>query len=320
MDAGRAASPRQGFSAFELVLTLAFVCQIRPAPVRPAVEQLNPFQKGKKTMFPENNYDMDEIVKSLLSTMNAQLPMMYSSMPGIQVVEETDWLGMLSSHPDVFYNAVYDARFSSDNVSKRVDEVISLYSAKGQFPMVWLLTPSCQPENLPEVLRAKGFKHAFKTPGMFLRLEDFNQKIKLNSPHKIIHVSNVEQLSQWIIPGKEGFSISDSVIKAYFDLFKNKGFESRTPWKLFVGMVDGIPTTCVRLFLANGVAGIYHVATIPSARGKGYGTEITIAALEAAKNLDYKLAILASSPAGYNVYYRLGFRDCCFCDAYIGPE
>jgi GNAT superfamily N-acetyltransferase len=187
--------------------------------------------------------------------------------------------------------------------------------------MVWFLTPACQPKNLSDVLETRGFKQAFKTPGMFLRLEEFNQKkTKLDSPHKIIQVSNVEQLSQWIIPGKEGFSISDSVIKAYFDLFKSRGFKFQTPWKLFVGMVDGVPTTCVRLFCANDVAGIYHVATIPSARGKGYGSEITSAALEAAKNLGCKLAILASSPAGYNVYHRLGFRDCCVCEAYIGPQ
>ena len=263
---------------------------------------------------------MDEIVNLLLSTMSAQLPLMYSSMPGIQVIEETNWLGMLSSYPDVFYNAVYESRFSQNNVREKVDEVVSLFSTRSQLPMVWFITPACQPKDLSEILETKGFKHAFRSPGMFLRLEEFYQKSKLDSPHKIIQVSTEEQLSQWIIPGKEGFSISDSVIKAYFDLFKSKGFESQTPWKLFVGMVDGIPTTCVRLFCTNDAAGIYHVATIPSARGKGYGTEITIAALEAAKNLGYRLAILASSPAGYNVYYRLGFRDCCFCDAYIGPQ
>lgn len=263
---------------------------------------------------------MEVIVHSLLATMNAQLPLMYSSMPGIQVIQETDWLGMLSSHPDVFYNAVYESRFSQNNVRNKVDEVVSRFSTRGQLPMVWFITPACQPENLAEILETKGFKHAYRSPGMFLRLDEFDQKTNPDSPHKIIRVSTEEQLSQWIKPGKEGFSISDSVIKAYYDLFTSKGFESQTPWKLFFGMVDGIPTTCVRLFCTNDVAGIFHLATIPSARGKGYGTEITIAALEVAKNLGYKLAILASSPVGYNVYYRLGFRDCCFCNAYIGTQ
>lgn len=262
---------------------------------------------------------MDKVVSSLVATMNAQLPLMYAHMPGIQVTEETDWQGMHSIH-DSFYNAVYEAHFSSDNVEKRVDEVISLFSTRSKLPMTWFVTPTCEPTNLSKVLESKGFKLAFRTPGMFLDLEKFENTKKHDSPHKIMRVSNVEQLSQWIIPGKEGFGLSDSVVNAYFELFKSKGFDSQLPWKLFVGMVDEVPTTCVRLFCANGVAGIFHVATVPSARGNGYGTEITVAALKAAKELGYKLAVLASSPAGYNVYYRLGFRDCCFCDVYIGSE
>lgn len=260
---------------------------------------------------------MDKVVRSLVATMNAQLSLMYAYMPGVQVAEETDWLGMHSIH-DAFYNAVYETRFSPDNVEKRVDEVISLFSTRSKLPITWFITPTCEPTNLSKVLESKGFKLAFRTPGMFLELDKFENTKRDDSPHKIVQVSNVEQLVQWIIPGKEGFGLSDSVINAYFELFKNKGFESQLPWKLYVGMVDEKPTTCVRLFFANGVAGIFHVATIPSARGHGYGTEITVAALEAAKELGYKLAVLASSPAGYNVYYRLGFRDCCFCDVYVG--
>lgn len=260
---------------------------------------------------------MDKVVRSLIDTMNAQLPLMYAYMSGVQVTEETDWLGMQSSH-DVFYNAVYDAHFSPDNVEKRVDEVVSFFSSRSKLPMTWFVTPACEPINLSKILESKGFKLAFRSPGMFLDLGEFENTKKDDSPHKIIQVLNVEQLSQWIIPGKEGFGLSDSVINAYFELFKNKGFESQLSWKLFVGMVDEKPITCVRLFVANGVAGIFHVATIPSARGHGYGTEITIAALETAKELGYKLAVLASSPAGHNVYYRLGFRDCCFCDVHVG--
>jgi GNAT superfamily N-acetyltransferase len=262
---------------------------------------------------------MDKVIHSLIATMNAQLPLMYTYMPGIQVTEEADWLGMQSCF-DVFYNAVYEARFSPDNADKRVDEIVALFAERSKLPITWFLTPACKPTNLPGVLESKGFRLAFRTPGMFLDLDKFENTSRRDSPLEITQVSNVEQLSQWIIPGKEGFGLSDAVIEAYFEVFKSKGFDPQLPWKLFMGTVDGIPTTCVRLFCANGVAGIFHVATIPSERGHGYGTEITVAALEAAKKLGYKLAVLASSPAGYNVYRRLGFRDCCFCDVYIGPE
>lgn len=262
---------------------------------------------------------MNKIVASLIATMNAQLPLMYAFMPGIQVKQEADWLGMLSSQSDVFYNAVYEARFSSDNADKRVDEVMSLFLSDSRLPMTWYLTPACQPKNLSELLESKGFKQVFRSPGMFLDLVKFEQKGRPDSVHNVVCVSNIEQLSQWIIPGKEGFGLSESMIKAYFELYKNKGFESHQLWRLFVGMVDGIPVSCARLFCTNDVAGIFHVATIPSARGKGYGSAVTTTALEEAKKIGCKLAVLASSPAGYNVYHRLGFRDCCFCNVYVGP-
>src|SRR5512143_1749138 len=111
---------------------------------------------------------MNTIVGSLVATMNAQLPMMYSSMPGIQIVEEADWLGMLSEHPYFFYNAVYEALFSNDHLVDRVEELVSLFSSRSRLPMTWFLTPTCQPDNLGQALEAKGFKRAFRIPGMYL--------------------------------------------------------------------------------------------------------------------------------------------------------
>jgi hypothetical protein len=90
---------------------------------------------------------MDKVVRSLIDTMNAQLPLMYAYMSGVQVTEETDWLGMQSSH-DVFYNAVYDAHFSPDNVEERVDEVVSFFSSRSKLPMTWFVTPACEPLTL----------------------------------------------------------------------------------------------------------------------------------------------------------------------------
>lgn len=263
---------------------------------------------------------MNTIVESLVGTINAQLPALYSSMPGIRVVEEADWRGMLSQHPDVFYNAVYDARFSSETVDNRVDEIVSLYASQSRLPMTWFVTPTCQPDHLAQVLETRKFKRVFRTPGMHLPLMGFVKPERLDGFHEISRVTTPEQLSQWLLAGKDSFDLSDALLQAYFTLFSSKGFGSQLPWRLLVGTVNGVPTTCARLFFAADTAGVFHVATIESARGRGYGTDITAAALALAKDLGYTQAILASSPAGYNLYRRLGFQDCCFADVYIGPN
>lgn len=63
------------------------------------------------------------------------------------------------------------------------------------------------------------------------------------------------------------------------------------------------------LYLSDGVAGIYCVATLPEERGRGLGAHVTAEALRVAKPLGCGVGVLQSSPAGYRVYQSLGFRD-----------
>lgn len=72
---------------------------------------------------------------------------------------------------------------------------------------------------------------------------------------------------------------------------------------------DGRTVATSLLYLADGLAGIYCVATVPEERGKGLGAHVTAEALRAAHGVGYRVGVLQSSPAGHNVYLRLGFED-----------
>jgi ribosomal protein S18 acetylase RimI-like enzyme len=63
------------------------------------------------------------------------------------------------------------------------------------------------------------------------------------------------------------------------------------------------------LYLADGLAGIYCVATLPEERSKGLGAHATAEALRVAQALGYHVGVLQSSSAGHGVYLRLGFGD-----------
>lgn len=63
------------------------------------------------------------------------------------------------------------------------------------------------------------------------------------------------------------------------------------------------------LHLADGVAGVYCVATVPEERGRGLGAHATAEPLRLARREGWRVGVLQSSPSGHGVYLRLGFED-----------
>ncbi len=62
------------------------------------------------------------------------------------------------------------------------------------------------------------------------------------------------------------------------------------------------------VFLHDGYAGIYGVATLPEHRGKGLGAHLTAEPLRKAWELGYTTGLLQASEMGAPVYTRIGFK------------
>ena len=63
------------------------------------------------------------------------------------------------------------------------------------------------------------------------------------------------------------------------------------------------------LYLHDGLAGIYGVATKPDHRGKGLGAHLTAEPLRTAWQEGYNTGLLQASAMGAPVYKRIGFRS-----------
>ena len=79
----------------------------------------------------------------------------------------------------------------------------------------------------------------------------------------------------------------------------------------YIAYQDGEAVGTSALLLHAGVVGIFAVATIPRARGRGIGTALTLAPLLDARRRGYRVGTLQSSRMGFPVYRRLGFREVC---------
>src|SRR3954452_20965023 len=74
--------------------------------------------------------------------------------------------------------------------------------------------------------------------------------------------------------------------------------------RAWVGSVDGHPVACAMAIASRGIVAVENVATLPEARGHGYGAALTATA--ALSTPDLPSALIASD-AGRGVYERLGF-------------
>jgi GNAT superfamily N-acetyltransferase len=77
---------------------------------------------------------------------------------------------------------------------------------------------------------------------------------------------------------------------------------------LYLGRAGSEPVSTGMSIVAEGVAGVYFIGTLPAARGRGYGEAITARIHADATAAGCHAAILQSSPSGLRVYERLGYR------------
>ena len=91
------------------------------------------------------------------------------------------------------------------------------------------------------------------------------------------------------------------------------------PLRRYLARLGGEPVTSATLFLGGGAAGIYNVATLPAARGRGIGAAVTLAALREGRARGARVGVLHPSEMARSVYRRLGFAECCTWDCYREP-
>jgi ribosomal protein S18 acetylase RimI-like enzyme len=77
----------------------------------------------------------------------------------------------------------------------------------------------------------------------------------------------------------------------------------------FVAYVDDTPASCAMTLVSHGVAGIFYVATVETARRRGLGDALTRMAARAGFAMGAGAAWLGASEMGADLYRRIGFWE-----------
>jgi len=164
----------------------------------------------------------------------------------------------------------------------------------------WLATRPRK--RLGTVLEKMGLRHSVDLPGMVAE----HVAPPVNKP-ALVEVRRVEGGAM-----RDAFceigSVCFHVPLAWF----HEVFDNDRVWQRFaayVGYVDGVPVSTTALVMGGGAVGVYNVATLPQHQRKGYGETVMRQALaESRSEHGVERTILQSTPAGYKLYERMGFR------------
>jgi GNAT superfamily N-acetyltransferase len=229
---------------------------------------------------------------------------------------EFTWL--LTGLSTSFYNNVLGTRLTEETVTQRLREVLDSFAAKQVRYLSWWVEADAQPPQLGGYLEALGLTYLEGMPGMAVDLEQMDPALASVSGLSIKHVTNQKDLRQWTDTLLSGFDLPLRESEACCELYLPLGFD--LPLRHYLGIWNGRPVATSQLFLGEGVAGMYCVATIPEARRHGIGAAMSMKPMLEAREIGYRIGTLQASPLGAPVYQRMGFRKHAqFSHYYLAP-
>ncbi len=89
---------------------------------------------------------------------------------------------------------------------------------------------------------------------------------------------------------------------------------------LFVGYIEKRPVATSRLNCLGTVGDINGIVTDPDYRRRGFGTEMTWAAIAEGVKRGCTAIVLTATEMGYPVYLRMGFEPVCNYRTYLRPN
>jgi GNAT superfamily N-acetyltransferase len=232
----------------------------------------------------------------------------WSKAPQVNI-HETENLKRLTTrinHP--VWNGVFLSQLAEENVDEKIMENIE-YFKKLQLPWCWFIGPSSRPLDLKKRINEYGLTNEFLMPGMALELDSMNDDFTIPLGFTVKQVNNLGLLREFV-------NVVTNVMALFrehpyeFYLYEAMAvFDDEKPKIDYVGYLDGVPVATSTLICSETVAGVNIICTLPEARGKGIGTEMTLVTLREARVLGYKVAVLLSTEMGRGIYRRIGFED-----------
>lgn len=247
-----------------------------------------------------------------------------TTLPGTEIEEGNKLSRHLAFPSNPMFKGVWRTRLTAAEADEVIDETLAWFKSRNAPFLFWWTGPETTPDDLGERLVARGLlsmegqmevlatgikQTALGAPGMAAILRDMNETALKQVPvgftiEEVHDEAALEDFKQVFI---ESYEIPEWAGQAWVDATRQLGI-GRTPWKMYVGYLNEQPVATNMLFNGGGVASVYAVATVASARGQGIGGAITLKPLLEARDMGYHYAVLFATEMGIHTYQRIGFH------------
>jgi ribosomal protein S18 acetylase RimI-like enzyme len=241
-----------------------------------------------------------------LDRVNRVLVTASAGVAGSEAVMDQDVTYATLGVPISVLNPVFGGRFAADSADRRIAEIVDWYAHRGD-PFSWWLGPDSEPADLADRLLQHGFNlDEAHLPGMAAVLDGL-PPVDMPPGTSIDRVKDATEFRTFCDVLAAGFEAPSLLADAFFRLAE-VGFGDDVPYRHYLARVNGRPVATTTSVIAGDVLGIYNVATLPDARGRGTARAITLASMSDGALTGCAMAVLQSSEMGRSVYERLGFR------------
>ncbi len=265
------------------------------------------------------DFSAQELTAAIEANMLHRAREFVSRSPLVLLHDQKDVLWTTSDVAHPYLNRVFWASFRTEEADQRIEEILAESASRGS-PLSWLVGPSSSPANLGTHLERAGLMYLEDEVGMALDLTDPVQAVRRPPGLVVEPVADGLVLRSWVEVVAFSFGLPDQVAAVLFEAYGNTAFGEEAPWRMYLGFVDTQPVGASLLFVHGATAGVYHLGTMPQARGQGIATAMTVAALRGGRELGKPVAVLRAARAGLGIYRRLGFREYIRFGRYVWPH
>lgn len=238
-----------------------------------------------------------------------------SAVPGGALYEGERFSAHDACQPAPLLRGVWRGRkppapFTPEEMDDAIAEAQAWMRARHSDFVAWWFSSRQAPE-LFERLEAHGFRLDYQSPGMALDTTHLDARLTLPDELEIVEARDARTLADFsavIFESYKDRGMSLEAAQAFEQVTLALGVET-SPFRLYVGYMDGKPVATNLAFNGGGVTGLFCIATVPAYRGKGIGAAVTLYPLYEMRDRGYQYAVLFSSKSGKPVYERVGFRE-----------